>query len=187
MGPVRGVVAQLVERCVRNAEVRGSNPLDSTSFHPSGQCRSRALGGRSTERSGSGTGAPAFAKVVGVKSRYYTPEMANRSLPLVNRIAADVREVAEELYELRPRLEASPNDEAIQHRFEDLYARFKGLVDELAELGIELKNPLSGLLDFRAQREGDEVYLCWQLGEDSVGHWHELDAGFAGRQPISDF
>ena len=122
-----------------------------------------------------------------MKSRHYTPEMANRSLPLVNRIAADVREVAQELYELRPRLQASPNDEGIQDRYQDLYDKFTELIDELAELGIELKNPLSGLLDFRAQREGSEVYLCWQLGEDAVDHWHELDAGFAGRQPISEF
>ena len=122
-----------------------------------------------------------------MKSRHSTPEMANRSLPLVNRIDADVREVAQELYELRPRLQASPNDEGIQDRYQDLYDKFTELIDELAELGIELKNPLSGLLDFRAQREGSEVYLCWQLGEDAVDHWHELDAGFAGRQPISEF
>ncbi|HUX86133.1 MAG TPA: DUF2203 family protein [Chloroflexota bacterium] len=41
-----------------------------------------------------------------------------------------------------------------------------------------------GLVDFPAERDGRVVYLCWRRGEDQIHYWHELDAGFAGRQPL---
>lgn len=55
---------------------------------------------------------------------------------------------------------------------------------ELDEMGVELKDPDTGLVDFRCLREGRVVYLCWRLGEPRIEWWHELDAGFAGRQPL---
>ena len=54
----------------------------------------------------------------------------------------------------------------------------------LQELDIELKDVQTGLIDFYHEREGRIVYLCWKLDEPSVGYWHDLDAGFAGRQPL---
>ena len=55
---------------------------------------------------------------------------------------------------------------------------------QLAALGVELKDPESGLVDFRSDRDGRIVYLCWRLGEPRIDWWHELEAGFAGRQPL---
>jgi hypothetical protein len=55
---------------------------------------------------------------------------------------------------------------------------------ELDELGVELKDPSTGLIDFRARREGRIVYLCWRLGEPRIDWWHELDTGFAGRRRL---
>ena len=52
------------------------------------------------------------------------------------------------------------------------------------ELGIELKDIDQGLLDFPHERDGRVVNLCWRLGEDRIAWWHEIDVGFAGRQPI---
>lgn len=57
-------------------------------------------------------------------------------------------------------------------------------VEALSEEGIILRDAERGLVDFPAEREGREIYLCWRLGEDSVGHWHEVDAGFPGRRPL---
>ena len=54
----------------------------------------------------------------------------------------------------------------------------------LQDLDIELKDVQTGLIDFYHEREGRIVYLCWKLGEPSVGYWHDLDAGFAGRRPL---
>ena len=57
-------------------------------------------------------------------------------------------------------------------------------VGELDALGVELKDPSTGLIDFRSRRQGRIVYLCWRLGEPRIGWWHELDTGFAGRRPL---
>jgi hypothetical protein len=56
---------------------------------------------------------------------------------------------------------------------------------KLDSLGVQIKDYQRGLIDFPSWREGKIVLLCWQLGEgDEVGWWHEIDAGFAGRQPL---
>jgi hypothetical protein len=57
-------------------------------------------------------------------------------------------------------------------------------VEELRDLGVEPKNGPEGLIDFPSQMDGRIVYLCWKLGESEVLHWHELDAGFRGRQSL---
>lgn len=119
--------------------------------------------------------------------RFYTPELANKSLPLVRRIATDLQGVARHIQELWPQLQARPQDDDLAARVGNLRDRLQELVRELQQLGIELKDPLAGLLDFRARRGENEVYLCWRLGEPAVGHWHALDGGFAGRRPMSEF
>jgi len=57
-------------------------------------------------------------------------------------------------------------------------------VDRLDELGVQVKDLDTGLLDFPALRDGEDVELCWQVGEDAVAHWHGIGEGFAGRKPI---
>lgn len=57
-------------------------------------------------------------------------------------------------------------------------------ITELADRGILLREPESGLVDFPAERDGRRVYLCWRLGEDHVDWWHEEDSGFLGRKPV---
>jgi hypothetical protein len=57
-------------------------------------------------------------------------------------------------------------------------------VRELKALGVELKDYFTGLIDFPSLMDGRPVYLCWRLGEPEVAHWHELEAGVAGRQKL---
>ena len=57
-------------------------------------------------------------------------------------------------------------------------------IEAIQELGVQVKDPDRGLVDFPAVREGQDVLLCWQLGEDEVGHWHGREEGFAGRKPL---
>ena len=60
-------------------------------------------------------------------------------------------------------------------------------VRELNERGIEIKDLDKGLIDFPALRaNGEEVYLCYMLGEETILAWHPLEGGFAGRQPITE-
>jgi hypothetical protein len=62
--------------------------------------------------------------------------------------------------------------------------RMRDYEKELRQLGVELKDYFTGLVDFPCLMHGREVYLCWRLGESEVAHWHELEDGFAGRQKL---
>ena len=77
---------------------------------------------------------------------------------------------------------------AYRRRPTDPVAReIEALLREIAELGVEVKDPDQGLIDFRGKLRGREVYLCWKLGEgDRVAFWHDLETGFAGRKIIED-
>jgi hypothetical protein len=78
-----------------------------------------------------------------------------------------------------PRLPAE-----IDAAVEEAAAGLSACVEELAELGVLIKDLDTGLVDFPSFRDGEEVLLCWQLGEDEIAWWHTLDGGFAGRQPL---
>jgi len=73
---------------------------------------------------------------------------------------------------------------AAQGELEQLAAELAAAVAELDALGVVLKDPDAGLLDFPGMRNGEEVELCWHVGEDAVLHWHPLEAGYRGRKPI---
>ena len=66
----------------------------------------------------------------------------------------------------------------------EAFLQVRGLLSAVQEMGVVVKDIDRGLVDFPAVMDGREVYLCWQLGEESVGYWHELDAGFPGRQSL---
>ncbi len=72
----------------------------------------------------------------------------------------------------------------IEEELEKDIERLEEFANELEDLGVELKDPVQGLIDFRSLMDGREVYLCWKLGEDEITHWHELNAGFQGRQSL---
>ena len=131
--------------------------------------------------------------------RHYTVEQANHALPLVRAIAADMVAKFAEVKERKDRLDRIRRQKRSKEGVEDLYAEemveaesqlehdletLQGYIEELTELGIEVKDASRGLVDFYSLLDGREVYLCWLLGEDEVGHWHELDAGYAGRQSL---
>lgn len=127
----------------------------------------------------------------------FTPAEANSAL-------TDVRPVAERLVTVRARmreLERTQRDlvtaiggngggyaagdlNEAQTELVGLADAAVACVDRLEELGVQIKDLDSGLLDFPALRDGVEVELCWQVGEEAVEHWHGLGEGFAGRKPI---
>jgi hypothetical protein len=124
----------------------------------------------------------------GKPKRRYTLAEANRALPLVTRIVRDIVNAHERATQLQAKIEELPaaRDSAqVQGQLDSALDRLQDYVDELAVLGIELKDYETGLIDFPGRHEGRDVFLCWKLGEERVGHWHEVHAGFAGRQPAS--
>ena len=132
--------------------------------------------------------------------RHFTVEDANRTLPLVRMIVQDIVELYNDLDRRRDRLVAlrsrtgsktrradDPYESEIiqmELELESDVERLSGFIDELRKLGVELKDPAIGLVDFPAVIGGRDVYLCWRLGETSVGFWHDLEAGIAGRRAL---
>jgi hypothetical protein len=73
----------------------------------------------------------------------------------------------------------------IQEEFERKKGQIFEYARELDNLGVQLKDPHTGLVDFPAWMDGHEVLLCWRLGEEKVSYWHEIEAGFAGRKQLT--
>jgi len=82
-------------------------------------------------------------------------------------------------------LDAPPAVQRLQARAIRLIGKLRDILHEVAELGVEVK-AADGLVDFRTKLHGRTVYLCWKYGEERVGYFHELDAGFTGRRPLPD-
>ncbi len=114
-------------------------------------------------------------------------EQANRALPLVKRIVGDIVLTHDRFLKLQSQLEkATAKDQpAFQRELDLVMNHLEDYVDELSEIGCELKDYQTGLIDFIGRHEGRDVCLCWKLGEEKIAHWHEADTGFAGRQPVS--
>ncbi len=124
--------------------------------------------------------------------KYFTVDEANATLPLVRLIVRDITTLAQALREqhrLVTRLQDEAGSEAdldaAVAELERVRDQMRAYEQELAQLHVELKDYLTGLIDFPARMDGREVYLCWRLGEPEVAHWHELNAGFAGRQKLA--
>ena len=129
--------------------------------------------------------------------RLFTPDEANSALE-------EVRPVAERLVALRTRMRelertqgelvtaiggngggyAASDLNAAQQELIGLAESAAACVERLDALGVTVKDLDLGLLDFPALRYGEEVELCWHVGEESVAAWHRVGEGFAGRKPI---
>jgi hypothetical protein len=131
--------------------------------------------------------------------RFFTEEEANAALevvrPLVERLV-DARKrlvhVAGRLEEVEGRVSGNGGGldpervRELQDRAAEAANDIAGLVSELEEAGVQVKDLDQGLVDFPALHpERDEtVLLCWRLGEDTVAYWHGVEEGFAGRKPL---
>jgi len=118
--------------------------------------------------------------------KYFSVEQANSALPYVSRIVDDITEVYSEIIELRKGAEKPSGPDTVSEKaYEVAMDRLSVLVDELHAVGVELKDFELGLVDFPALHDGRDILLCWKRGEVGIGHWHETDAGLAGRQPVA--
>jgi hypothetical protein len=135
---------------------------------------------------------PSFSTPRSVKAsvpkKRFTVVQANKTLPLVKRIVTDVVKTHEQALVLQNQLESvedTKETNAVQGELNRTLEHLNAFVAELTEIGCEVKDYKSGLIDFVGQHQGRDVYLCWRLGEDKIHFWHELTAGFAGRKPIA--
>lgn len=131
--------------------------------------------------------------------KYFTRELANATLPLVQSIVRDIAVLANDLRDRQERLAGALGSKQrltpahqeelkeAQADFERAQEKMSEYEDELKKLGVELKDYFIGLIDFPCWMDKREVCLCWKLGEPEVGFWHETNAGFAGRQRLPEY
>ncbi|HMV32707.1 MAG: DUF2203 domain-containing protein [Gemmatimonadales bacterium] len=129
--------------------------------------------------------------------RIFTVREATATLPLVRRVVGELLAAHPRWKELVARYEllCAPR-RAEQGESEEILAlreaasreavRINDCLVELEAIGCVFKGFEAGLVDFYALREDRLVFLCWHHGEDHIGHWHEVDAGFDGRQPLDE-
>jgi hypothetical protein len=119
--------------------------------------------------------------------RSFTAEDANALLPTVAPLVEELRDAHAVMEQRQDEvMESVPtNGGGAAHReFLEATTRAAKAMGELQELGLVIRDPSSGLVDFPARRDGREVFLCWRLGEPSVAWFHPPETGFAGRQPL---
>ena len=126
-------------------------------------------------------------------SQYFTLQEANKALNIIRPLMDEVQVIRQKILENQP--EAWPaieksagngGNRALSNLVQE-FEKLDALVHQIQDTGAQIKDINTGLLDFSALKNGREVYLCWQHGEDDIQYWHEIEAGFAGRQPIHLF
>ena len=127
---------------------------------------------------------------VEVSRRFFTVEQANRALVLVRRIVRDVLNDYQLVLDLQEMLEDRQHNNAdgdvrdLQRQIIERVERLQGFSDELIDIGAEVKDWTTGVVDFPAVAAGREVRLCWRYGEEAIAYWHTDDDGCAGRRGI---
>ncbi len=124
-------------------------------------------------------------------TRHYTLEQATAALPWVQERIERLRSAREGLNDEEARAalsQAGPGNGGggAGRVVSDAFMQMRSALLELQEMEVVLRDLDRGLVDFPALRDGREVYLCWQEGEDEIGYWHDTDAGFGGREPLDD-
>ena len=128
--------------------------------------------------------------------KVFTVEEANGLIPVLTELLEELQKRHAEAAELEVQIDAaelisgSDRDSAAQEleqlisKHGELAGEFYALVDEIHSHGCYLKDVDLGLIDFYGVVDGRVVYLCWRLGEEEVGYWHEVGEGYANRHPL---
>src|SRR5215207_10127780 len=125
--------------------------------------------------------------------RYFTLSDANQALTTIRPLIDEIQPIRQKILINQPEawtsIEKSVGNggsRALSAIVQD-FERLDVLVHHILDTGVLIKDINIGLLDFPALKDGREVYLCWQYGEPDIAYWHEVEAGYSGRQPIDTF
>jgi len=125
--------------------------------------------------------------------QYFTLQEANEALKTIRPLMEEVQAIRQKILanqpEAWPAIEKSSGNggnRALSNMVQD-FEKLDALIHQIQDSGAQIKDINTGLLDFSALKDGREVYLCWQYGEEDIAFWHEVEAGYAGRQPIENF
>lgn len=124
-----------------------------------------------------------------IHERHFTVEEATAMLPRLDATLRRLREERDRLTDAEAHellSTAAPSNGGGQPGREvgEAFLAVRALLGEIQDRGIVVRDIDRGLIDFPAILEGREVYLCWELDEDGIGFWHDLESGYGGRQPL---
>jgi hypothetical protein len=132
-------------------------------------------------------------------TKFFDIDAANRALEEVAPLLATLADQRAELIRLRDRTLAAHasatggGPDLEPEEAQRIRLRMQGIVDQMAAavaqidaLGITLRDIERGLIDFPALASGRQVWLCWELGEEKVEFWHDLETGFGARRPLAE-
>jgi hypothetical protein len=124
-----------------------------------------------------------------VHERHFTRAEANALLPQLKALLKQLREAKDELTDAEAHealSEAAPGNGGGEEgrQVGVAFLEVRRLLETIEQSGIVLRDIDRGLVDFPAVIDGNEVYLCWELEEDDVAYWHDMDAGYGGREPL---
>jgi hypothetical protein len=124
-----------------------------------------------------------------VHQRHFTRAEANALLPQLKALLNQLREAKDELTDAEAHealSEAAPGNGGGEEgrQVGVAFLEVRRLLETIEQSGIVLRDIDRGLVDFPAMIDGNEVYLCWELEEDDVAYWHDMDAGYGGREPL---
>jgi hypothetical protein len=124
-----------------------------------------------------------------IHDRHFTSAEANALLEALRPVLRDLREASDLLTDADAHAllaDAAPANGGGEpgRQVGEAFLEARRLLLAVQESGIVIRDIDRGLIDFPSIRDGEEVYLCWELGEESVSWWHPLDAGYGGRQPL---
>jgi hypothetical protein len=119
------------------------------------------------------------------ETKYFTPDEAQLTLPLVKQIVKDILDTTKEIRLLAEDLEGAIEDNS---EIKKMVENVNGFMRELEEIGCYYKdwNFSVGLVDFPAVIDGEEVFLCWRSDEDDIRFYHDMEKGYSGRKSIPE-
>jgi hypothetical protein len=124
--------------------------------------------------------------------RIFTLAEAEGLLPRLRSLLADIVEEWNRVRKLNPEVQKARDNAQFDGyskagpEYVESVSHLTYLIRQIKEMGVLLKDADKGLCDFPYVRQGRVVYLCWQLGEDRIQYWHEIETGFAGREPLDE-
>jgi len=126
------------------------------------------------------------------EERLFTLEEASQVIPRLRTLLIQASEEWRKMRELNPEIQKVrdkvPLDgfSPVGVQYIECVSHLMYVLNQVKEMGVHIKDVDKGLVDFPYMRNGKVVYLCWHLGEDSIGYWHDIEAGFAGREPLDE-
>ena len=128
--------------------------------------------------------------------KYFTIESAQKQIPRIKKSLSKLQNLKKAIEAILS-VKIDPNEigfdefhetnTKLNKEYHKLSYEFYKELEQLEKIGCLLKDLERGLVDFYCKFEGKDIFLCWKLGEDKIKAWHEIDAGFGGRQPVVDF